>query len=62
MSSKQEILTSVENVFRVTNEQLTQLVGGFNDEMKAGLNITNRAAKGSELKMIPSYVTGKSFS
>lgn len=59
MATKQDILSRVENVFRVTDEQLNHLVLGFNEEMKTGLNIKNSATKGSELKMIPSYVTGK---
>lgn len=59
MSTIQPILSRVENAFRVTDEQLNKLVLGFNEEMKAGLNVVNRATKGSELKMIPSYVTGK---
>lgn len=60
MTTKQQILQQVESAFRVTDDQLNHLVLGFNEEMKTGLNITNRATKGSELKMIPSYVTGKS--
>jgi hexokinase len=59
MTAKQQILARVESVFRVNDEQLNHLVLGFNEEMKTGLNITNRATKGSELKMIPSFVTGK---
>lgn len=59
MTSKQQILARVEQAFRVTDDQLNNLVLGFNEEMKAGLDDTNRATKGSELKMIPSYVTGK---
>lgn len=61
MSTKQHILSRVDEAFRVTDEQLNKLVLGFNEEMKAGLNIVNRATKGSELKMIPSYVTGTYF-
>ncbi|KAI8370228.1 hexokinase-domain-containing protein [Blakeslea trispora] len=56
--SKQTVLESIESAFRVTAEQINQLVEGFNEEMKAGLAITNRTDKSSELKMIPSYVTG----
>jgi hexokinase len=59
MTFKQQILARVEQAFRVTDDQLNDLVLGFNEEMKAGLDNTNRATKGSELKMIPSYVTGK---
>jgi hexokinase len=59
MTSKQQILAQVEQAFRVTDDQLNDLVLGFNEEMKAGLDNTNRATKSSELKMIPSYVTGK---
>lgn len=58
MNTKQQILARVESVFQVTDQQLDRLVLGFNEEMKTGLNNTNRATKGSELKMIPSYVTG----
>ncbi|KAI8094168.1 hexokinase-domain-containing protein [Thamnidium elegans] len=58
MNTKQQILARVESVFQVTDQQLDKLVLGFNEEMKTGLNNTNRATKGSELKMIPSYVTG----
>lgn len=61
MSTKHQILSKVESLFQVTNDQLDDLLLGFNEEMKTGLNITNRATKGSELKMIPSYVTGKFF-
>lgn len=57
-SNKKQILSRIESAFRVTDSQLNDLVLGFNEEMKAGLDITNRATKGSELKMIPSYVTG----
>ncbi|KAK4514268.1 uncharacterized protein ATC70_001859 [Mucor velutinosus] len=57
-NSKKQILSRIENAFRVTDSQLNDLVLGFNEEMKAGLDITNRATKSSELKMIPSYVTG----
>lgn len=52
------VIAEIEKAFRVTDEQLNNLVLGFNEEMKAGLDNTNRATKGSELKMIPSYVTG----
>ncbi|KAI8076388.1 uncharacterized protein B0P05DRAFT_137554 [Gilbertella persicaria] len=58
MATTHDILSQIESAFRVTNEQLDHLVQGFNEEMKAGLAITNRATKSSELKMIPSYVTG----
>lgn len=58
-SSKKQMLSRIESAFRVTDSQLNDLVLGFNEEMKAGLDITNRATKSSELKMIPSYVTGK---
>ncbi|KAI9336037.1 hypothetical protein BD770DRAFT_332276 [Pilaira anomala] len=58
MTTKHQILSKVESLFQVTNDQLDDLLLGFNEEMKTGLNITNRATKGSELKMIPSYVTG----
>lgn len=58
-TNKKQILSRIESAFRVTDSQLDGLVLGFNEEMKAGLDITNRATKSSELKMIPSYVTGK---
>lgn len=58
-TNKKQILSRIESAFRVTDNQLDGLVLGFNEEMKAGLDITNRATKSSELKMIPSYVTGK---
>ncbi len=61
MTSKQQILSRVESVFRVNDEQLNNLVHGFNEEMKTGLSVINRAKKGSELKMIPSYVTGNHY-
>ncbi|KAI7902280.1 uncharacterized protein BX663DRAFT_512346 [Cokeromyces recurvatus] len=58
-NKKKEILLQIEQAFRVSNEQLNQLVLGINEEMKAGLDIMNRSTKNSsELKMIPSYVTG----
>lgn len=57
-NTKKQILSRIESAFRVTDSQLNDLVLGFNEEMKAGLDITNRATKSSELKMIPSYVTG----
>ncbi|KAI9470803.1 MAG: hypothetical protein EXX96DRAFT_585780 [Benjaminiella poitrasii] len=59
MVNKKNILAGIERAFRVTDEQLNHLVLGFNEEMKAGLDIVNRSSKNSsELKMIPSYVTG----
>ncbi|KAI8886386.1 actin-like ATPase domain-containing protein, partial [Backusella circina FSU 941] len=59
-SHKQQILENVSNAFAVTDEQLNFLMEGYNEEMKAGLAIdrTLAATKTSELKMIPSYVTG----
>jgi hexokinase len=60
-SHKQQILENVSNAFAVTDDQLNFLIEGFNEEMKAGLAIdrTSAVTKTSELKMIPSYVTGK---
>ncbi|KAI8975199.1 hexokinase-domain-containing protein [Mycotypha africana] len=55
---KQDILSQIEQAFRVTDEQLNKLVEGINEEMRNGLNKLETATKTSELKMIPSYVTG----
>ena len=61
MDTKQQVFTRVKEAFRVTDEQLNNLVLGFNEEMKTGLDAVSKATKGSDLKMIPSYVTGNNL-
>ncbi|OBZ80582.1 Hexokinase-1, partial [Choanephora cucurbitarum] len=56
--NKQTLLANIENAFRVHSDQIDQLIKGFHEEMKAGLAMTDPTDKSSELKMIPSYVTG----
>lgn len=60
MTIEEEILLQIENAFQVTDKQLNDLVIGIQEEMKAGLNIDRslNSYESSELKMIPSYVTG----
>jgi hexokinase len=60
MTIEEEILLQIENAFQVTDKQLNDLVIGIQEEMKAGLNIDKslNSYESSELKMIPSYVTG----
>jgi hexokinase len=55
------LMDDIEAMFDVSPESLGDLIQGFGDEMKTGLANGHEQQKPStsDLKMIPSYVTGK---
>ncbi|KAL1931023.1 hypothetical protein VTP01DRAFT_10160 [Rhizomucor pusillus] len=58
---QQEAVKEIEEMFRVSSSQLNALVRGFKEEMQAGLADDTQAQplpRSSDLKMIPSFVTG----
>jgi hexokinase len=55
---QQALLDDIEQKFHVKDHQLDSLLQGFIHDMKAGLDPSSMEK--SDLKMIPSYVTGKS--
>ncbi|KAI9281474.1 hexokinase-domain-containing protein [Sporodiniella umbellata] len=57
MAIKQDILLQVEKDFQVTEAQLKCVMDKIQDEMKTGLESKGNHQQ-TELKMIPSYVTG----
>lgn len=54
---QQTLLDDIEQKFHVKDHQLDLLLQGFIHDMKAGLDPASMEK--SDLKMIPSYVTGK---
>lgn len=58
--AQQEAMDKLRDMFQVTRDQLNVLVRGFEEEMRAGLADDSHdvATRSSDLKMIPSYVTG----
>jgi hexokinase len=55
------LMDDIETMFDLSPSSLNDLIQGFGDEMKTGLANGHEQQKPStsDLKMIPSYVTGK---
>lgn len=53
-----ETMADIQKMFHVSDAQLSELVTKMGEEMKVGLTKDDA----SDLKMIPSFVTGKTYS
>jgi hypothetical protein len=56
---QQAVITEIKKVFQVSQEKLEILMSGVSQEMHKGLNLAETEEQQNDLKMIPSFVTGK---